>query len=55
MNALGVGPGLPATVIVDREGRVAARIAGATDRAQLGGLLDRILSEQAASEPAGRR
>src|SRR5512138_1611874 len=30
MKALGVGPGLPATVIVDAQGRVAARIAGVT-------------------------
>jgi thiol-disulfide isomerase/thioredoxin len=45
MKALGVGPGLPATVILDRQGRVAARIAGVTDGAQLRELLDRILSE----------
>src|SRR5262245_11244682 len=31
MKALGVGPGLPATVILDRHGRVAARIGGVTD------------------------
>ena len=55
MKALGVGPGLPATVIVDRQGRVAARITGVTDAAQLRELLDRILSEQAASESTGRR
>ena len=55
MKALGVGPGLPATVIMDAQGRVAARIAGVTDAAQLRELLDRILGEQAASEPAGRR
>ena len=55
MKALGVGPGLPATVIVDREGRVAARITGVTDGAQLRELLDRILSEQAPSgSTAGR-
>jgi len=45
MKALGVGPGLPATVILDRQGRVAARITGVTDGAQLRELLDRILSE----------
>jgi thiol-disulfide isomerase/thioredoxin len=45
MKALGVGPELPATVIVDSHGRVAARIAGTTDSAQLHELLDRILSE----------
>jgi len=55
MKALGVGPGLPATVIMDAQGRVAARIAGVTDAAQLRELLDRVLGEQAASEPAGRR
>jgi hypothetical protein len=55
LKALGVGPGLPATVIVDAQGRVAARIVGVTDAAQLRELLDRILSEQAASDPAGGR
>jgi thiol-disulfide isomerase/thioredoxin len=55
MKALGVGPGLPATVILDRQGRVAARVAGVTDGGQLRELLDRILSEQAASEPTGSR
>jgi thiol-disulfide isomerase/thioredoxin len=55
MLALGVGPGLPATVILDRQGRVAARIAGVTDGAQLRELLDRILGEQAASEPVASR
>jgi hypothetical protein len=42
-------------VIVDAQGRVAARIVGVTDAAQLRELLDRILSEQAASDPAGGR
>ena len=55
MTALGVGAGLPATVIVDREGRVAARISGPTEGAQLRELLDRILIEQAASESTGSR
>jgi thiol-disulfide isomerase/thioredoxin len=55
MKALGVGPGLPATVIVDAQGRVAARIAGATDGTQLHELLDRILNEQATSDPIGGR
>jgi thiol-disulfide isomerase/thioredoxin len=55
MNALGVGPGLPATVIIDAQGRVAARIAGVTDAGQLRELLDRVLGEQATPEPAGRR
>ena len=55
MKALGVGPGLPATVILDAQGRVAAKIGGVTDGAQLRELLERILSEQAASEPASGR
>ena len=55
LKALGVGPGIPATVIVDRQGRVAARIAGVTDAGRLRELLDRILTEQAASEPTGSR
>jgi thiol-disulfide isomerase/thioredoxin len=45
MEAFKVGPGLPATVIVDSQGRVAARITGVTDAAQLRALLDRILLE----------
>jgi thiol-disulfide isomerase/thioredoxin len=55
MKALGVGPGLPATVIVDAQGRVAARVAGVTDGAQLRELLDRILTEQASSASGGDR
>jgi hypothetical protein len=55
MKALGVGPGLPATVIVDAQGRVAARIGGVTDGTQLRELLERILNEQAISEPTGGR
>jgi thiol-disulfide isomerase/thioredoxin len=56
MEAFGVGPGLPATVIVDQQGRVAARIAGVTDEAQLRSLVDRVLLEATAStEPAGSR
>jgi hypothetical protein len=45
LRALGVGPGIPATVIVDAQGRVAARITGVTDGGQLRALLDRILGE----------
>jgi thiol-disulfide isomerase/thioredoxin len=45
MEAFKVGPGLPATVIVDTQGRVAARILGPTDGAQLRALLDRLLLE----------
>jgi thiol-disulfide isomerase/thioredoxin len=45
LEAFGVGPGLPATVVVDAQGRIAARIKGVTDAAQLRSLLDRILAE----------
>ena len=55
MKALGVGPGIPATVIVDAQGRVAARIGGVTDAAQLRELLERILTEQSSlSTPHSR-
>jgi thiol-disulfide isomerase/thioredoxin len=50
MEAFRVGPGLPATVVVDPQGRVAARILGVTDAAQLRAVLDRILLES--SQPA---
>ena len=50
MEAFKVGPGLPATVVVDAQGRVAARILGVTDAAQLRALLDRVLQE--ATPPA---
>jgi thiol-disulfide isomerase/thioredoxin len=53
LQALGVGPGLPSTVIVDGQGRIAARITGTTDGAQLRDLLDRLLSEKASSGAAG--
>jgi thiol-disulfide isomerase/thioredoxin len=45
MEDFGVGAGLPATVIVDQQGRVAARIMGVTHGEQLRSLLDRLLSE----------
>ena len=51
MEAFGVGPELPATVIVDSQGRLAAPIKGVTDEAQLRSLLDRLLSEAAAGSP----
>jgi len=47
MDAFKVGPELPATVLVDREGRLAARIQGATDESQLRSLIDRLLAESA--------
>jgi len=49
MEALGVGPELPATVVVDAEGRVAARIQGVTDESGLRSILDRLLSEKPAA------
>ena len=57
LKAFGVGPGLPGTVILDSQGRVAARIPGPTDEPQLRRLVDRVLSEEpaAAAAPAPRR
>ena len=54
LEAFKVGPGIPATVVVDQQGRVAARIMGPTDAAQLRALLDRVLLEASATTtPAG--
>jgi thiol-disulfide isomerase/thioredoxin len=56
LEAFGVGPGIPATVIVDPQGRVAARVKGPIDAAQLTSLIDRVLLEAAPSAaPAGGR
>lgn len=56
LEAFGVGPGIPATVIVDQQGRVAARITGVTHALQLRELIDRLLLEATASTaPAGGR
>jgi len=52
MEAFGVGPELPATVIVDPQGRVAARIKGVTHEAHLRLLLDQVLAESAAPPAA---
>jgi peroxiredoxin len=52
MEAFGVGPELPATVIVDPQGRVAARIKGVTHEAHLRLLLDQVLAEPAAPPAA---
>ena len=41
-----LGTGLPGTAIVDKEGRVAVRITGATDGVHLKGMLDRVLAEE---------
>ena len=42
---LGVGVVLPATVVLDREGGVAARFAGVVRRRDLEQVLDRLLAE----------
>jgi len=46
MKLFGVGPAVPATVILDSQHRIAARIPGPTDQAQLAQLIDRVLSEE---------
>jgi thiol-disulfide isomerase/thioredoxin len=48
MKEFGIGAGLPGTVILDSQGRIAARIVGTTDAAQLRQLIDRVLSEEPA-------
>ena len=45
MKLFGVGPAVPATIILDSQHRIAARIPGPTDGAQLRQLIDRVLSE----------
>ena len=52
MKPFGVGPGVPATIILDSAGRIAARIPGPTDEAQLRQLLDRVLSGEPAASTA---
>jgi len=54
MKLFGVGPGVPATVILDAQHRIAARIPGPTDEAQLRELIDRVLSEEAGSAVGDR-
>jgi thiol-disulfide isomerase/thioredoxin len=46
LKAFGLPAALPGTVIVDSQGRLAARIPGQTHGAQLRELLDRVLSEE---------
>lgn len=56
MIAFGLGEGLPGTAIIDPHGRVAARVRGVTDAAQLRSLLDRLLTEAGtAAAPSGAR
>ena len=52
LEAFKVGPAIPATVIVDHQGRVAARITGPTDARQLRALLDRVLAESSSTTAA---
>ncbi|HXV76327.1 MAG TPA: TlpA disulfide reductase family protein [Candidatus Polarisedimenticolaceae bacterium] len=53
MEALGLGPALPATVVLDREGRVVERFDGLFERAALEDAIDRALDggSRAAVEP----
>jgi thiol-disulfide isomerase/thioredoxin len=59
MEAFGLTDVLPGTAIVDADGRVAARIQGATDAARLRSLIDQLLLERPASAslsaPAAQR
>lgn len=60
MDAFGVGPELPATAIIDAQGRLAVSLKGVTDETQLRSLLDRLLSgaasaSAASSQPAAPR
>ena len=55
MEAFGLGDGLPGTVVVDQQGKVAARIRGVTDAAQLRELIDRLLLAASATAPAASR
>lgn len=43
---------MPTTVVLDREGRVAARILGAADPDILRGLVDDVIAEEASSNPS---
>jgi thiol-disulfide isomerase/thioredoxin len=55
MEAFGLGDGLPGTVIVDQQGRVAARIKGVTHATQLRELIDRLLLEATPTASAASR
>ena len=55
LEAFGVAPVLPATVMVDAQGRIAARIKGPTDAARLRTLLDQLLLESSAAAGSGAR
>ncbi len=55
MEAFGLGDGLPGTVVVDQQGKVAARIKGVTDATQLREVIDRLLHEASATAPPASR
>lgn len=51
----GIGPSvMPSTLLLDAEGRVAARIFGSTTETELTVLLDRLLSEEMTATPTRR-
>jgi thiol-disulfide isomerase/thioredoxin len=54
MEAFGIGEILPGTAIVDRQGRVAARLQGETDAQRLRSLIDRLLAEAPADTSAAQ-
>jgi len=53
MKHYGVGPGLPATVVIDRAGRVRRAIRGRADEATLRPLLEQLLAEPKPVSAAG--
>ena len=52
LGSFKVGPGLPATAIVDQSGRIAARIKGEMTAAALRSLIDGLLAEAKTTTPA---
>ena len=53
MKALGLGEALPATAVIDREGRIVARFTGELKKGDVETVLDRLLEEESAA--AARR
>lgn len=43
----------PTTVVIDREGRVAARVLGSVEESTINGIVDDVLAEDEASAPVG--
>ena len=54
MRYYGVGPGLPATLLVDRAGVVRQRFQGVVNEAQLRPLIVALLAEPAPAAPPGK-